>query len=225
MDDAAMGLKLPDFNAAFRDGTEYETEGLGKFTVTVRKVGSLRLRSGRIVACDPLVFPEWSPFSKKVAAGRYPVYASIAMFGSGKETDERIVCAMLRFGQRVPTRWEMALQPTQKAKNLKEDEFFGYPVDAGVGCFMDATTAKALRNETDKDEDHYELIIDAMNENYVHTRDWVDFAVGGDRDQNIVVFSSGMGDGSYPSYWGYDRDGGLARLVTDFQILPLAAGS
>jgi hypothetical protein len=35
----------------------------------------------------------------------------------------------------------------------------------------------------------------------------------------VIVFSSGWGDGSYPSYFGLDAEGTPLVLMTDFQIL------
>jgi hypothetical protein len=35
----------------------------------------------------------------------------------------------------------------------------------------------------------------------------------------VIAFSSGWGDGSYPSFWGYDADSQPVALVTDFGVL------
>lgn len=35
----------------------------------------------------------------------------------------------------------------------------------------------------------------------------------------MAMFSTGWGDGSYASYIGYDAEGQIARLVTDFYLL------
>lgn len=37
--------------------------------------------------------------------------------------------------------------------------------------------------------------------------------------QILLFFSSGDGDGAYPSYWGFDDAGQLCCLMTDFRIL------
>lgn len=34
-----------------------------------------------------------------------------------------------------------------------------------------------------------------------------------------IAFSSGRGDGFYPSYWGYDAAGQRVALVTDCRVL------
>jgi len=36
---------------------------------------------------------------------------------------------------------------------------------------------------------------------------------------NVVMFSSGTGDGCYESYWGFDEAGELVELATDFEVL------
>ena len=49
--------------------------------------------------------------------------------------------------------------------------------------------------------------------------DWVDFRMDQATQANIILFSSGLGDGYYPSYFGYDRDGSVVCLATDFGII------
>ena len=63
-------------------------------------------------------------------------------------------------------------------------------------------------------------MIAAARPTYVHTRDWADFLLDDKTGLNVVFCSSGWGDGSYASYWGFDRDGEVVCLVTDFQVLP-----
>lgn len=36
---------------------------------------------------------------------------------------------------------------------------------------------------------------------------------------NIIVFSSGWNKGVFPTYYGLDEDGNVARLVTDFMVI------
>jgi hypothetical protein len=38
-------------------------------------------------------------------------------------------------------------------------------------------------------------------------------------DLHVALFSSGMGDGAYTSYWGFDAGGEPVCLLTDFDIL------
>jgi hypothetical protein len=215
-------VEIPDFQKAFRDGETFRTEYLGEFHVERREIGQLVLPTGRIVACDPLVFPETRPFRKRVPPGRYRVILSIAHIPppKGRRTvDQRIACAMLCLGKRVPRRWQMAVQTGQRLRGLKPNEFYGYPVDSGTGCFMDLKAARVLERRMDDDPDYFEHLIKASKPSYVYTRQWADFQLEADSGLNVVFFSSGFGDGTYPSYWGYDATGELTCLATDFRVL------
>jgi hypothetical protein len=51
---------------------------------------------------------------------------------------------------------------------------------------------------------------------------WTDASRLGNRCQvlfGLSTGSSGWGDGSYPSFWGYDAGGQRVALVTDFGVL------
>jgi hypothetical protein len=126
---------------------------------------------------------------------------------------------MLCLSQRVPRQWRMAVQTGQPLRALKRDEFYGYSVDSGAGCFMDLKSARVLDNRMGEDPEYFEQLLAAANPVYVDTRLWADFPLEPATGLNVVFFSSGFGDGTYPSYWGYDRAGGLACLVTDFRVL------
>ena len=42
----------------------------------------------------------------------------------------------MRFAEGRPDHWELAVLPGQDTATLKDGEIFGYPVDAGLGCYM-----------------------------------------------------------------------------------------
>jgi hypothetical protein len=44
------------------------------------------------------------------------------------------------FGNQEVDYWEMAVCEGQNIKDLKDEEIFGYPVESGMGCFMDLET-------------------------------------------------------------------------------------
>jgi hypothetical protein len=207
-------MAIPNFIDYFQNQVQFRDEYLGKLTIDCREVGAVFVPSGKIVACDPFVFPETSAFKTQVKPGHYPVILSILR--SHENGDERVAFAMLRFSHGNPKRWEVAVTPEQDLTQLKEDEYFGYPVDAGVGCFMSEEAACTLVQKMAEKDDYYEDIMAAMQQNYVPTRDWIDWNLEDINGLNVVVFSSGFGDGSYGSYWGYDDVGKIVCLVTDF---------
>jgi hypothetical protein len=199
---------------AFQEGPG-PTVGDHTPTLSLYALGELVLPTGRIVACDPfLVFGDEEPFTRGVAPGRYPVLVNVVE----AEGDARVGYAIVRFGERPPVRWEMALVPGQDAGMLGEGEFFGYGVDAGTGCFMDAQVARVLAERATEENEHNGDLLEAMEKTYVHTWSWVDVVLDPATGANVVVFSSGWGDGSYPSFWGFDEGGAVACLVTDFGI-------
>ena len=51
------------------------------------------------------------------------------------------------------------------------------------------------------------------------TWSWLDWRPSKGCEENIICFSSGWGDGSYASYFGFDADGRPSALVTDFAVL------
>jgi hypothetical protein len=126
---------------------------------------------------------------------------------------------MLRVAPGKVARWRIATIPGQDAAKLKDDEIYGYGVDAGLGSFMDAEAPKAMerRGREAKCDNYYDCVLSeelsASGEDYVLHRPLKD------DDVNVAIFSSGWGDGFYASYWGEDEAGDALVLVTDFGVL------
>ena len=59
--------------------------------------------------------------------------------------DERIAYAMIKFTNEQVVEWELVTRAGQELKHLKEDEFYGYGVNTGMGSFMDAEAALYLQ--------------------------------------------------------------------------------
>ncbi|ACI56941.1 conserved hypothetical protein [Rhizobium leguminosarum bv. trifolii WSM2304] len=185
-------------------------------------MGNVELTSGRIVAADPLAQPDRPALARTVAPGEYPVTLYQA-FG-------RIAAASMRFAEGKPDHWELGVLPGQDVATLKDGEIFGYPVDAGLGCYMDADTleligereAQAQAQKPDADVNYYDDVLaadlDANKGHYALHR-----PVAGKKG-NVAVFWSGWGDGFYPVFWGLDRDGRALVLLTDFNVVENADG-
>jgi hypothetical protein len=45
--------------------------------------------------------------------------------------------------------------------------------------------------------------------------DWINYQLE-NTNRNIIMFSSGYGDGLYPRYVGYDKNGNVVKFITDF---------
>lgn len=172
---------------------------------SVARAGILVLASGRIVACDPLVSGQREPFVQAVLPGRYPVDLSLARRDGEKE--ERIVLARVKFTKNSPVMWVKAMTPSQLEQ--EEGELAGYHSSTGTGAFMDAESAVRFRLETIIDVDR---MLDRLMANYQPVRNWLDFPIG--ERHNIIFFTSGFEEGSYPSYFAVDSAGDVCLLLT-----------
>lgn len=176
--------------------------------------GRLRLPSGRITACDPFVGIDRPPFAVALPKGEYPVRLALI---EGTFGDGRVAFARVDFSSAPVVRWEMAVSEGQNPVVLKDDSYFGYPVDAGTGSFVDADAAQAAAARMKGDESWSQSWIDAgTSDSKIKGVPRFFLAVDAGPG-NIIMFQSGWGDGFYASWFGYDADGKVAALVTDFQ--------
>lgn len=188
------------------------TDESGYYETKWQKIGTLLLPTGRIVACDPYIYPlgpEYQPFIQVVPQGRYEVF--LHRITRDLNTVGRVAHAMLRFGDERVASWELATTKGQDIRMLKNGEIFGYAVDSGVGCFMDLESAKLLRirmDEVDQEGDFWDLV----NQDKMTWGELQLNKVG----YNLFCFQAGFGDGFYPTYWGFSEEGSPVCLVTEF---------
>jgi hypothetical protein len=211
-----------DFEGAFESGTVFRCPTRGKIAVHQLEIDNLILRSGQLIACDP-AYLCWEedrvPFTRTGPTGRHKVLLSIS------DAEERafsglVSCAMVRFTSQKPASWEMALLPGQDPATLPHGHFFGYGVDTGMGCFIDADTARRLsKDAVDRALHEVTNFLRPSQASGKPRKYGVGVVIDQPSGANIVVFDSGYGDGAYVSYWGIDARGELCCLVTDFGVL------
>ncbi len=202
----SRGVTIPISNQIFKRSTGQDKD-FGTYTAEVAKIGDLAIPSGKIVACDPLVFPEKESFSLEVKSGQYPVYLNIVHF---RIEHQRIAYAILRFNDNLPVRWEMATLQGQDVNTLKENQMFGYEVYTGTCCFMDSESAKILIANKE--------VHDQLRDTVDDCDKWADIRLN-ETGLNIILFSLDWQDGFYASYWGFDENDSAVCLVTDFTVL------
>jgi hypothetical protein len=207
----AFGRDFSVTQAADESGAQTET-----LRFSIQPIGNLLVSTGSIIACDPLVAaPDSEPFVNAFPRGAFPVELAIARYDDGS-ADERVAFARLKFSDAAPARWEGALAEGQDPAELEEGELYGYGVDSGLGAFMDTAGREALERLMEEDDDYEETLEGEFEKNYRHTRSWLLWQRG---EANVAMFTSGLGDGFYPSFVGFDADGGICRLVTDFGLV------
>ena len=126
--------------------------------------------------------------------------------------------------------YELAVTGNEKEMDeAGEDEFYGFGVDAGMGCVADKKSQdeyvkywKKLGEEGNVDNPYDDIFEELLEESFKkfpkYQRDggdWANFIIP-NTDLNIPVFASGWGDGDYPCYFGYDENGELCGFYIHF---------
>lgn len=178
------------------------------------KLGNLSILSGRICACDPLVENHFVPFETEVPNGQFPVELYL------EEDTDLVGMAVVWFDRTKDNlNWKMATVPGESITEEEVEEGFilGFPVESGLACFMDPTSAPKLLEKEDakseEDENESPFLGPLLNEN---GGDWT-LASLSDKE-NVAVFSSGYGEGNYACYFGYDGNGTLKAIVADLDV-------
>jgi hypothetical protein len=213
-------LGRTDFDRAFMPDTIFEVPDFGSYQVQQVEAGELALPTGRIIAFDPAnlcALPKMTqPFAQVVAPGNYPVVLSIATWMEPDTNDQRVACAKLVLKNTPAINWEMARRPGQE-QPLPQGHIYGYIVDSGLGCFVDAAVVDKIAPEVRQvfcDE-----LLDKMLQADADGQDWLNVPLNSDPATNAIMYWSGYGDGVYPSFWGIDQTGEICCLVTDFRVL------
>ena len=211
------------------DLESYFTEKkIGEMEVDTLDIGEVNLPTGEILACDPLVeLGEAKTFLQKTPIGKFPVKIAVVL---SEDYGNRYACVKVEFNKNKPVIYELAVTGNEKEiDEAEEDEFYGFGVDAGMGCVADKKSQdeyskywKKLEEEEEADNPFDDIFDDLLIENAKkypkyqrECGDWANFIIP-DTDLNIPVFASGWGDGYYPSYFGYDEKGELCGFYILF---------
>lgn len=202
------------------------------------KAGKLVVTSGKIAACDPLVFLRGAdPFARRVKPGEHPVYVGRL---HGENAFARID---FRPRRAAIASWEVARCPGEE----EVEGWPGYGVDSGLGCFVDIESAQRYREREDEVGERVAAKVaaegidptDVMASHDAFERHrleegpdplaQIEEALGPDDHAavvldeetggNLVAFRAGTGDGVYASFWGLDAKKQPLCLVTDFGLL------
>ncbi|MFF3465508.1 DUF4241 domain-containing protein [Streptomyces sp. NPDC002619] len=217
-----MPMPAPDYTWLFTPGSTFTYDSGTIGVIQLADGGELTLPTGRVVACDPFVYlgqGDVEPFTVTVEPGSYRVEAAVARLAKPGEPPSgtphhRVAAARLVVRDEPTATWELALQPGQDPAELGEDEFYGYGVDAGTGCFYDAAADGSFL-ECEGDEGP---LWDAFeNSGWSHGPHLI---TSPDTGHTLVAFTSGWGDGAYPTWIGRNATGEVTCFVTDFLVAP-----
>ena len=204
-------------------------------------IGTISLPTGELIGCDPLVYlqNDAESFYIKAPAGEFPVELCVVEPPDGDCA--RYAAMRIKYSDKRAVRYELALTGSEDLSEIadfEEGDYFGFPVDAGLGCFCDKTAQKAY---TAFDNEMYQkhgegfnfyndymaaLFAESYNADPRYQReggDFINYTVPG-TEYHIPMCNSGFGDGMYPVYWGYDEDGNICQTVMQFIDIKLAYG-
>ncbi len=186
----------------------------GRMEIERIEAGKLKLVTGKIIATDPILLYDDQCYSRHVTPGTYTVYI---YNGKIEKRKTQTVLAEIRFNENIPVKWEMALFKGENSSGFASDEFMGYEVENGLGCFMDEHVMNIL-DILDEDElEKYENNIkDTIRQS---DKSWADIIIDKKTGSNIIVFASGWNTGVFPTYYGFDKNNKLVKLVTDFMVI------
>lgn len=214
-----MPFAAPEAQRLFTLGSTYESADRTA-TVTRLPTADLPLPTGQIIACDPFVCleDEPDPFPEAVPPGTYTVTAAVVAvsWNAHPETHhEHVAAAWLRITDEPIVTWELAGHEGKDLAELAPEEVIGYGVDAGTGCFVDASAAAALAA-------HFGEWGDPLEEALYSAEPGRKITSLSDPEgtHTLVAFPSGWGDGGYPTWIGRDAQGQVTGFLTEFFVVP-----
>ena len=206
----------------------FNKKKIGIMEVDTLDIGEVNLPTGEILTCDPLVeLGEAKTYIQKTPVGKFPVKICVV---PSEDYGDRYACVKVEFSKNKPVVYELAVTGNEEEMDeAKEDEYYGFGVDTGMGCVADKKTQdeyvkywKKLEEEEGADNPYDDIFEELLEESFKKSPkyqrdcgDWTNFIIP-DSDLNIPVFASGWGDGYYPCYFGYDEKGELCGFYIHF---------
>lgn len=194
------------------------------------EIGNVSLPSGKIVVRDPLVYlsSNEKPYFIQAPKGNFPVTIAVV---KSEDWGDRYAVVKVEFTKGKPVVYREALIGIEDLEDVTEDDFFGFSVDAGLGCITDAEVLPAVDqfvSATDVDnvyDDYFAEIFAQSYKDHPNNQrdagDWINWTVP-NTEYQIPMFASGFGDGSYPVYFAYDANGEICGLYIQFIDVELA---
>ncbi|MBD3905840.1 DUF4241 domain-containing protein [Chryseobacterium sp. Ch-15] len=208
----------------------FTSEEIAGEKMQVMQIGNVSLPSGKVVVRDPLVSlnGNQSPYFVQAPKGNFPVTIAVV---KSEDWGDRYAVVKVEFTKEKPVVYREALVGIEELEGVTEDDFFGFGVDAGLGCITDAEVLPFVDkfvDETDVDnlyDDYFaELFAQSYKNNPDNQRDagdWINWTVP-NTDYQIPMFASGFGDGTYPVYFAYDANENICGLYIQFIDIELA---
>lgn len=198
-----------DYNR-FKDGATIAGE-----TIKEHHIGNLDFPRGIVVGCDPALISDARAYiTVAVTPGSYP----LTLFTTGEY--QRNVLAKLTFSNKTADKWVHAYTSVDMEEILM-GKTVGFPVDTGQACLIDEETRDAFTDfvtdfiKSNPDHNLWDALVDNSFRDSETEVECVK-AVIPNTKHSFFIFTSGHGDGTYPTYWGFTDENEVVSLVVDF---------
>jgi hypothetical protein len=181
----------------------------------------LKLPTGQLLACDPMLIGETQPLHVAILPGEYAVILCLRGYDRSKRNAYEVpsfVEVRLREGE---VRHWRALAPRGVPPHDPDDrQVWGYPVDSATGALMDASIAGddiAIQAGAYSNTDQPILFeqIEIARDRVGGAPWWlVEVHLSTGSDANVIGFDTGS-DGTFACYGGYSETGDLLCVVND----------
>lgn len=202
----------------------------------VMDIGPCSIPTGEFLVADPLVYlvdRDEKTYFKRIPTGEFRT--EVCVMKADDSDCDRYAAIRLKFNDNEISYFEEALAGYENLENVEEGDFFGFYVDAGLGCICDKKlhdlycdfNEKWLKENPDGNlYDNYfaDLFQKSYEDNPKYQRDggdWINWTIPG-TDYHLPIFQTGMGDGIYPVYLAYDKDNNVCQLIIEFIDIELA---
>lgn len=194
------------------------------------EIGNVSLPSGKVVVRDPLVSlnGNQSPYFIQAPKGDFPVTIAVV---KSEDWGDRYAVVKVEFTKEKPIIYREALIGVEELEGVAEDDYFGFGVDAGLGCITDKEVLPFVDkfvDEIDVDNVYDDYFAGLFAQSYKdhpnnqrEAGDWINWFVP-NTNYHIPMFASGFGDGSYPVYFAYDAQDRICGLYIQFIDIELA---
>lgn len=210
--------------------TYFTSDEIAGQPLETMEIGNVSLPSGKIVVRDPLVDlnGNQSPYFIQAPKGDFPVTIAVV---KSENWGDRYAVVKVEFTKEKPIVYREALVGIEELEGVTEDDYFGFGVDAGLGCITDKEVLPFVDkfvDETDLDnfyDDYFAALFEQSYkdhpENQRDAGDWINWKVP-NTNYHIPMFASGFGDGTYPVYFAYDTHDSICGLYIQFIDIELA---
>lgn len=180
------------------------------------KVGDMDATSNRLMLSDPCYLGSNMvlPMERTTQPGKLPVFASVL---TTQMTGRVIAGIKVKISDASTVRYELAMPLGIKAWTADDPMVYPYvDIATGIGCVVDKETeltfAAAYNNYFNTQGK--DMILDLLDP-MVRENGYTMFTIPG-TEITVPLFLTGLGQGNYNAYWGFDKENKLTELTFPF---------